>query len=79
MKLDAYRREKGWSLDRLASVLGIEGKNAARTVHRYEAGTRIPRPDQMARIVAATEGKVQPGDFYPLHDQPAPQPEAAGT
>ncbi len=33
-------------------------------VNRYVSGTRLPRPEVMARIVAETAGAVQPGDFY---------------
>lgn len=35
------------------------------TVCRYRDGSRIPRPDIMARIVSATVGAVGPADFYP--------------
>lgn len=33
-------------------------------VNRWRKGLRIPRPEMMHRIVAATGGRVMPGDFY---------------
>lgn len=33
-------------------------------VIRYRDGKRIPRSDIMARILAATAGKVRPDDFF---------------
>lgn len=35
-----------------------------RTLYRYINHERIPRGAAMERIVAATSGEVQPGDFY---------------
>jgi transcriptional regulator with XRE-family HTH domain len=34
------------------------------TVRRYALGIRIPRPEIMERIRAATGGQVTPNDFY---------------
>jgi hypothetical protein len=31
---------------------------------RYRSGERIPRPEPMGVIVAATDGQVMPNDFY---------------
>ena len=42
------------------------------SVLRYANGERIPRPDVMARIVAETDGEVQPNDFF------SPQPPSIG-
>ncbi|OYD80958.1 transcriptional regulator [Azospirillum brasilense] len=33
-------------------------------VNRYRRKLRTPRPEIMARIVAATKGSVTPNDFY---------------
>lgn len=44
-----------------ASKIGVN--HAA--VIRYRDGLRIPRPETMARIVEATDGLVQPNDFFP--------------
>lgn len=33
-------------------------------VRLWANGARMPRPAQMARIALATEGAVQPSDFY---------------
>ena len=41
--------------------VGVSGESVRLWAH----GERVPRPDVMARIVEATEGAVQPGDFYP--------------
>jgi len=41
--------------------VGVTGESVRLWVH----GKRVPRPDVMARIVDATGGAVQPGDFYP--------------
>ncbi|RVT95222.1 XRE family transcriptional regulator [Rhodovarius crocodyli] len=64
MTLDEYRAREGLSYEALAERLGFAGPNAARTVHRYAGGERIPRPDAMRRIMEATGGKVTPTDFY---------------
>ncbi len=40
------------------------------TVFRYTAG-RIPEPDIMAKIVAATDGLVTPNDFYGVTERVA--------
>jgi len=41
--------------------VGVSGESVRLWAH----GERVPRPDVMARIVEATAGAVQPGDFYP--------------
>ena len=78
MKLADFLSAEKLSLAQFAQLAGIGSRQA---VHKYATGERIPRPDQMARIVAATGGKVQPGDFYPAHAAPRPEstpaPEAA--
>jgi len=33
-------------------------------VRKWKSGERIPRPEQMARIVEATAGQVTATDFY---------------
>lgn len=35
------------------------------TVSRWVSGTRMPRPEQMQRIIRASRGFIQPQDFYP--------------
>lgn len=37
---------------------------SAQTVHRYLDGIRIPRPEILERITKATNGAVQPNDFF---------------
>jgi DNA-binding transcriptional regulator YdaS (Cro superfamily) len=45
------------------------------TVQRYANGARMPRPDAMVRIIAATDGAVTPNDFFPY--SPTKDAEAA--
>ncbi|GLK78005.1 hypothetical protein GCM10008171_32590 [Methylopila jiangsuensis] len=47
-------------------------------VHKWARGERTPRPSQMARITAATGGKVTANDFMPPLPAPAPEQRAAG-
>ena len=44
----------------LAKVLGI----SVISVHRYITGVRMPTKAILRRIVDATNGAVQPNDFY---------------
>lgn len=54
------------------TALGLDDEEMARRVkgvgatgvRKWRKGDRVPRPDQMRRIVEATEGKVTPNDFY---------------
>lgn len=46
------------------------------TVLRYLDGSRIPRPDMMRRILAATGGRVTAHSFYPI-EIPAPKRKRA--
>lgn len=67
MKLAAYLSSTDVSRDDFARRIGVSGVS----VHRYISGVRIPRPDTMARIVAATGGAVQPNDFFLSQDEAA--------
>lgn len=42
---------------------GLIGKTQ-QSVNRYRRGEQMPDRDTMAKIVTATQGKVQPNDFY---------------
>lgn len=44
------------------------------TVHKWLSGVQVPRSRAMAAIVAATEGAVQPTDFYEIASHHAAQP-----
>lgn len=45
-------------------------------VHRYLHKGRVPEPGVMARIMAATSGRVTPNDFYGARREPAATPAA---
>lgn len=61
MQLASFLRESGISLNAFARQIGAKN---ARTVQRYTKHGRIPSSRMMQKIVTATEGKVQPNDFY---------------
>lgn len=61
MKLLAYLTKKKESPNAFATRIGVP----PHTVYRYLAG-RVPRPDIMSTVYKATNGNVQPNDFYEL-------------
>ena len=60
MVLADYLKLTSQSLRAFASQIGITPQG----VHKYVIKERIPRPEIMAKIVAATKGAVGPADFY---------------
>lgn len=64
MKLADYLSERGISAAEFARRIQVGSRMS---VLRYANGERIPRPDVMARIVAQTDGEVQPNDFFAPH------------
>lgn len=60
MKLATYLAAETISLGEFARRIGAKN---ARTVQRYTVHGRIPSGSMMAKIMAATDGKVQPADF----------------
>lgn len=71
MKLADYLREADITISEFARR--IDAKNA-RTVQRYTKHGRVPSGAMMAKIMAATEGRVQPTDFFSAPtEQPALQ------
>ena len=62
MKLTEYMAKKGINETEMARLLGISQP----TVSRYLNGLRMPKPRNMAKIVAVTGGLVRPDDFYGL-------------
>ena len=62
MTLSQYLSRADDTVDGLARKVGV----ARWTIIRYAEKGRIPRPDVMARLVAATKGAVTPDDFYPI-------------
>lgn len=59
MKLSAYLRHRG-DAAALAHEIGVREQS----VYRWRDGKAIPRRQYMAKIEAATGGKVRPKDFY---------------
>lgn len=57
--LTRYREANGLTLDALADRLNVQKSQ----VWKWENGA-IPRPVQMAKIVAATDGAVSANDWY---------------
>lgn len=80
MTLSEYLDSHTLTLTAFAERVGV----SVEAVRRYTDGDRLPRPDVMARIVEATAGAVQPGDFYPalaaggVGRPVAPGPDQAG-
>ena len=63
MTLEDFRRQKALSFEALAALLGLAGKNAARTAHRYALHERTPRADMLRKIAEVTDGEVTANDF----------------
>ena len=60
MILIEYLRQNDLTMARFAELIGVSTSAA----QRYAARERIPRATIMRRIVEATDGAVQPQDFY---------------
>lgn len=60
MKLLAFRKSKNMTQVELAKELGVNQSN----ITDWENGVKIPRVEFMQKIVAYTNGEVQPNDFY---------------
>lgn len=60
MKLEEYRKKINKTQTELAKDLGVNQSNIA----MWENGDRIPRAEAMQKIIAYTNGEVQPNDFY---------------
>ena len=59
MRLQNYRLENDLTLQKLADLLGVEGKNPRQTVNRYCLGIRRPIPVILERIEEITKGMVK--------------------
>lgn len=74
MKLDAFLRERELTEDEFAELIGV----SQQAVNRYRRGDRRPDWDVLQKIVKATDGAVQPNDFFneikdvggPRHPEP---------
>ena len=62
MDLQTYISLKGMSQEQFAQRIGVKQK----AVSRYAAGERVPHPKIMSDIYSATDGAVEPNDFYEL-------------
>ena len=60
MKLSEYMKQN--CLDDAAMAARIGGCSEG-AVRKWKYGERTPRPEQLARIAEATDGKVMPNDF----------------
>jgi len=64
MKLKEYIEDCKITQEQVALAVGTIQPN----VSRWLSGESIPAPENMAKIVEWTGGKVQPNDFYDLGD-----------
>lgn len=60
MNLRTYIGRDRAKLLKLAEDIGV----SPTSLYRYMSGDRMPRRAVMQAIVAATDGKVKPADFY---------------
>ena len=65
MTLSEYKERHSLTYQQLADLIGIEGKNSARTVQRYALGERSPSLRIMSVIAQITDGQVTFSDFAP--------------
>lgn len=72
MKLIDYMRLRNLRPEEIAERVGDVSTSGVR---KWMVGERIPRKDQMERLVAVTGGEVLPNDFFDLSG--ATVPEAA--
>jgi transcriptional regulator with XRE-family HTH domain len=61
MRLSSYLRRKNLTAAEFGQKAGI----SKQTISKYTLGQRVPRPGNMAKIIAASEGSVTVKDFYP--------------
>jgi hypothetical protein len=59
--LAIWLRMKSLTFEAAARLFGVANGSV---VYRYAYRGRIPRPDVMARIMAATAGQIGPAHFY---------------
>lgn len=73
MKLDEFMKAQNLDFAAMASLIGDCSEHA---VKKWFYGERMPRPGQMQRIVAATNGSVTPNDFMAEAPEAAPSDTA---
>lgn len=74
MKLSEFMRMNDLSPDALAALLGDV---SASGVRKWANEERIPRKDQIERIVEITDGQVMPNDFFRIPERFATREVAA--
>jgi transcriptional regulator with XRE-family HTH domain len=62
MKLRAHLTQTGTSVAEFSRKIGV----SKMAVQHWVSGNRIPRPEIMKRITEATNGAVQPNDFFDM-------------
>ena len=67
MKLGTYLSTAKVTPAQIASKIGVSEK----AVVHWVAGNRTPRPKQMVKIIAATNGAVTANDFLPSQSNEA--------
>lgn len=60
MKFKDWRIKENKTQEQVAADLGVAQVN----VCYWENGERLPRAEAMQKIIAYTNGEVQPNDFY---------------
>ena len=58
MSPEQWRNSRGLSQSAMARVLGVSGKNPARTWQRWESGERQPPLKVIRKVETLTDGKV---------------------
>lgn len=58
MSPEEWRRGRKLSQEALARLLGLSGKNPARTWQRWESGDRQPPLSIIAKVEALSDGRV---------------------
>lgn len=63
-RLRTWRQENKLSLNALGEMLGLGGRNRARTIQRIETGESLCDADLARAIEAVTAGAVTPADMH---------------
>ena len=75
MKLISFLR-----LNKLSDLAFAESLGVSRAgVRKWMYGQRVPRADEMLKIIAATNGDVMPNDFFDVPSASADQPEGVAA
>lgn len=65
MTLEAWRREEGWTFQRLAEALGVTEETARRyCLPEDHLLARFPTRPLLYQIHEITNGQVKPNDFF---------------